>query len=92
MNPNLDDLLQQRESVLLQMKTIDRLRRGTLSKQFFKARPAGTPARAAPIMFCRAFFMARNSPSACRRTKPPKSSARWTITAASRRWPKRSSP
>ena len=35
MKLNLDDLLQQRQSLLLQMQSIDRLRRGSLSKQFF---------------------------------------------------------
>jgi hypothetical protein len=43
MKPNLDDLLHQRQSVLLQMQAIDRLRRGSLSKQFFPSR-AGAPA------------------------------------------------
>ena len=38
MKPNLDDLLQKRQSILLQMQAIDRLRRGSLSKQFFPSR------------------------------------------------------
>lgn len=41
MQHNLDDLLQPRESILQQMQTIDRLRRGTLSKQFFNTRSPG---------------------------------------------------
>jgi hypothetical protein len=56
MKPNLADLLQQRESILLQMKTIDRLRRGTLSQQFFKARPPGSDARRGPYYVLQGFF------------------------------------
>ena len=55
--PNLDDLLQQRESILLQMKSIDRLRRGTLSQQFFKA--AGSDARLGPYYVLQGFFQGR---------------------------------
>lgn len=58
MKPNLADLLQQRESLLLQMKTIDRLRRGTLSKQFFKA-PPGASARRGPYYVLQGFFQGR---------------------------------
>ena len=36
MNPSLDSLKQQREEVLEQMRSIDRLRRGTLSQHFLK--------------------------------------------------------
>jgi hypothetical protein len=56
MKPTLDDLLQQRESVLQQMKAIDRLRRGTLSQQFFKARLPGTDARRGPYFVLQGFF------------------------------------
>ncbi len=56
MNSNLDELLQQRESVLLQMKTINRLRRGTLSKQFFKARPAKDSGPRGPYFVLQGFF------------------------------------
>jgi hypothetical protein len=59
MKPNLADRLQQRESILLQMKTIDRLRRGTLSKQFFKARPPGTNARCGPYYVLQGFFQGK---------------------------------
>lgn len=37
MTSNLDLLLQQRQALLSQMQTIDRLRRGSLSQQFFKS-------------------------------------------------------
>jgi len=37
MSSSLDSLLQQRDLVLKDMQAIDSLRRGTLSKQFFKA-------------------------------------------------------
>lgn len=58
MRPTLADLLQQRESILLQMKTIDRLRRGSLSKQFFKA-PPGAEARRGPYYVLQGFFQGR---------------------------------
>jgi hypothetical protein len=58
MKPNLADLLQQRESILPQMKTIDRLRRGTLSQQFFKA-PPGAAARRGPYYVLQGFFQGR---------------------------------
>jgi hypothetical protein len=54
MKSNLDDLLQQRESILLQMKSIDRLRRGSLSQQFFKA--AGSAVRCGPYYVLQGFF------------------------------------
>jgi hypothetical protein len=38
MKQNVADLLKRRDAVLRQMQTIDRLRRGTLSQQFFKAK------------------------------------------------------
>jgi hypothetical protein len=56
MKPTLDDLLQQRESVLLQMKAIDRLRRGCLSTQFFKARPAKDAGPRGPYYVLQGFF------------------------------------
>lgn len=37
MNLNLDMLLEKRQALLQQMQSIDRLRRGSLSKQFFKS-------------------------------------------------------
>ena len=54
--PNFDGLLQQREAVLQQMKAIDRLRRGTLSKQFFKARPAADAGPRGPYYVLQGFF------------------------------------
>ena len=59
MKSKIDDLLQQRESILPQMKTIDRLRRGTLSTQFFKARPSGSGARPGPYYVLQGFFQGR---------------------------------
>jgi hypothetical protein len=43
MQPNLDDLLKKRDAILRQMQAIDRLRRGTLSQQFFKAKADAVP-------------------------------------------------
>jgi hypothetical protein len=43
MKHGLDDLVKKREAILQQMQTIDRLRRGSLSKQFFKAKADAAP-------------------------------------------------
>ena len=56
MKLNFDDLLQQRQSLLLQMQSIDRLRRGSLSKQFFQSRPPASPARSGPYYVLQGFF------------------------------------
>jgi hypothetical protein len=56
MKLNLDELLQKRQSLLLQMQSIDRLRRGSLSKQFFKSRPPASPARSGPYYVLQGFF------------------------------------
>jgi hypothetical protein len=56
MKHNLDDLLQKRESLLRQMQTIDRLRRGTLSKQFFKASSPGASTPRGPYYVLQGFF------------------------------------
>ena len=53
---NPDDLLQKRHSILSQMQSIDRLRRGSLSKQFFHARPPAPPARRGPYFVLQGFF------------------------------------
>jgi len=56
MKPNLDDLLQQRQSILLQMQSIDRLRRGSLSTQFFKSHPPAPAHRQGPYYVLQGFF------------------------------------
>ena len=56
MKPNLDDLLQQRQSLLLQMQSIDRLRRGSLSKQFFQSRAPGLTTARGPYYVLQGFF------------------------------------
>lgn len=55
MKPNLDALRQKQQSLLQQMQTIDRLRRGCLSSQFF---PAAGPraARRGPYYVLQGFF------------------------------------
>jgi hypothetical protein len=56
MNANIETLLKQRILILEQMQTIDRLRRGSLSRQFFKAHPKdSTPARG-PYFVLQGFF------------------------------------
>jgi hypothetical protein len=56
MKLNLDDLLQKRQSLLLQMQSIDRLRRGSLSKQFFQSRPPAPARRQGPYYVLQGFF------------------------------------
>jgi hypothetical protein len=56
MKPTLDSLLQKRQAILLQMQTIDRLRRGSLSKQFFPARAAAPAASRGPYYVLQGFF------------------------------------
>jgi hypothetical protein len=45
MKSTLDDLLQKRQAVVQQMQALDRLRRGTLSRQFFPATTSGAAPR-----------------------------------------------
>jgi hypothetical protein len=56
MKPHLDDFLQKRQSVLLQMQAIDRLRRGSLSKQFFPARASNPTTLRGPYYVLQGFF------------------------------------
>jgi hypothetical protein len=55
MKLNLDQLLQQRQDVLQQMQAIDRLRRGSLSQQFFPSR-SGPAAKRGPYYVLQGFF------------------------------------
>jgi hypothetical protein len=55
MKPNLDALLEKRQALLQQMQSIDRLRRGSLSKQFFQSDPPGPPAQG-PYYVLQCFF------------------------------------
>ena len=48
MNISLSQLEARREQILQQIKSIDRLRRGTLSRQFFKKRRSGSKAKQGP--------------------------------------------
>lgn len=45
---SFQDLRSQRDAVLEQMKQIDHLRRGSLSRQFFKSRRAGKTVKSGP--------------------------------------------
>jgi hypothetical protein len=54
----LDDLLQKRQSILQQMQAIDRLRRGSLSKQFFPSASAPA-ARRGPYFVLQGFFQGK---------------------------------
>lgn len=58
MKPNLDQLQQQRQAVLQEMQAIDRLRRGSLSEQFFAAR-AGTAKPSGPYYVLQGYFQGK---------------------------------
>jgi hypothetical protein len=55
MKSNLDQLLQKRHDTLQQMQAIDRLRRGTLSRQFFPSR-SDPSAKRGPYYVLQGFF------------------------------------
>lgn len=55
MKSNLDQLLQQRQNLLQDMQAIDRLRRGSLSQQFFPS-GAGAAAKRGPYYVLQGFF------------------------------------
>jgi hypothetical protein len=55
MPDQLDSLLQKRQILLQELQTIDRLRRGSLSKQFFKAAP-GHSGQRGPYFVLQGFF------------------------------------
>jgi hypothetical protein len=56
MKHDFDDLLKKREAILLEMQTIDRLRRGTLSQQFFKAKTGADAAPRGPYYVLQGFL------------------------------------
>ena len=55
MKPNLDTLRQRQQELLQQLQSIDRLRRGSLSQQFFKA-PGRSASRCGPYFVLQGFF------------------------------------
>lgn len=55
MNPNLDTLRQQQQALLQKLQAIDRLRRGSLSEQFFKS-PGRSAPRRGPYYVLQGFF------------------------------------
>jgi hypothetical protein len=56
MKLDLDDLFQKRQSILLHMQSIDRLRRGSLSKQFFRSSAPGPATARGPYYVLQGFF------------------------------------
>ncbi len=55
MNTKLEALIQQRQTALHDLQTIDRLRRGTLSEQFFPSR-SGATAKRGPYYVLQGYF------------------------------------
>lgn len=55
MNPTLDSLRQKQQGLLQQLQAIDRLRRGSLSQQFFKS-PGRPATRRGPYYVLQGFF------------------------------------
>jgi len=60
MNSNLIQLQQRREQILQEMAAIDRLRRGHLSQQFFKATRQGKTVRQGPCYVLQRWFQGKN--------------------------------
>ncbi len=56
MTASLSQLEDRREQILEQIKAIDRLRRGSLSRQFFKKPRAGSKAPQGPYYVLQAYF------------------------------------
>jgi hypothetical protein len=56
MNRSAQQLRQKRDAVLQQMGAIDHLRRGTLSRQFFKKRQQGRTVQHGPYFVLQCFF------------------------------------
>lgn len=56
MNSSLDSLHQKRDLVLRDMQAIDQMRRGCLSKQFFKSAAPGRSRRRGPYFILQGFF------------------------------------
>ena len=56
MPASLHDLRSQRDAVVAQMKQIDHLRRGSLSRQFFKTRRRGKTVQSGPYFVLQCFF------------------------------------
>jgi hypothetical protein len=59
MKPKIDALLQKRGILLDQMRSIDRLRRGSLSRQFFKAPPKDPSSPRGPYFVLQGFFQGK---------------------------------
>ncbi len=56
MPDSIPALRSQRDAVLERMKQIDHLRRGSLSRQFFKTRRGGKPVQSGPYFVLQCFF------------------------------------
>lgn len=56
MHASLTQLEQRREQILQQIQAIDRLRRGSLSRQFFKKNKAGSKARQGPYFVLQGYM------------------------------------
>lgn len=56
MPDTIETLRSQRDAILEQMKQVDHLRRGSLSRQFFKARRDGKVVQSGPYFVLQCFF------------------------------------
>ena len=59
MNVSLSQLEKRRRQILQQMQAIDRLRRGSLSRQFFKKPRSGSQARQGPYYVLQGYIQGR---------------------------------
>lgn len=60
MTPELSQLQARREQILQEMGAIDRICRGSLSRQMFKARRRGKPIRRGPYYILQRWFAGKN--------------------------------
>ena len=56
MNPSLTQLQSRREQIIEQMRALDRMRRGSLSRQFFRVTKPGRAARHGPYYVLQGYF------------------------------------
>jgi hypothetical protein len=59
MKPEIQALEQKRDAILEQMRNLDRMRRGSLSKQFFQSKGQDMPAKQGPYFILQGYLKGR---------------------------------
>ena len=91
MKPNLEPLLQQRQALLAQMQAIDRLRRGSVSQQFFKSPRRHGPKRG-PYFLLQGFFRGKKFSERVPQDQAPQLEQDVAQYRRFQAWPKTTSP